>query len=225
MTRLFCQDQNIDSSPARAGFINAATMEKVGKAASHVSGCRLYLDDNQAITPLHIRNRCRQIQAREGRELGLIIVDYFQRLKCDQRQQRDDRNFAEISDALCNIAYTFKCPLLLLSQVNRECERRPNKRPVLSDLKETGALEQDAYGVALIYRDEYYNNKTTDKGIAEVIVAKNRGGKEGTIRMAWIPQFTRFADLEEDQVSDESWDEAPKESEQQGLGYCNGHSQ
>ncbi|AQX62219.1 replicative DNA helicase [Pseudomonas syringae pv. actinidiae] len=156
-------------------------------------GDRLVIDDQAGLTPSAIRARARRGARRFGKP-ALILIDYLQMMQCPGRENRANE-ISEISRSLKALAKEFQCPVVALSQLNRELERRPNKRPINADLRDSGAIEQDADLILFVYRDEVYNNDTEHKGIAELILGKHRNGSLGTVRTAFIPQHTRFANL------------------------------
>jgi replicative DNA helicase len=170
----------------------------LAQSADQLSKSKIYIDDSGDLTVMDIRTRCRRLISTE-KSLDLIVVDYLQLMKGSRASQRGDssreREISEISRGLKNLAKELKVPIIALSQLNRGVESRPNKRPMLSDLRESGAIEQDADMVCFIYRDEVYNKDSEDKGIGELIVAKHRAGETDTIRLAWLPEYTLFANL------------------------------
>lgn len=200
--RLLAMLTRIDSKRLKVGRI--ATREdwdRLAKAADQLSKSKIFIDDSGDLTVMDIRARCRRLQSMEKR-LDLIVVDYLQLMKGSRGAQRGDgsreREISEISRNLKNLSKELKVPVIALSQLNRGVESRPNKRPMLSDLRESGAIEQDADMVCFIYRDEVYHPDTEDRGIAELIVAKHRAGETATIRLKWLPEYTLFANLARD---------------------------
>lgn len=191
----------IDSKRLKVGRLADRDWPRLAQAADHLSKSKIYIDDSGDLTVMDIRSRCRRLMAMEKR-LDMIVVDYLQLMKGSKASQRGDssreREISEISRNLKNLAKEQKVPIIALSQLNRGVESRPNKRPMLSDLRESGAIEQDADMVCFIYRDEVYNKESEDKGIAELIVAKHRAGETDTIRLAWLPEYTLFANLAKD---------------------------
>ena len=172
--------------------------QSIAHGVTKISGMELFIDDAAEQSPTTIRTRCYQLLQQTGKPLTAILVDYVQ-LMHGSRQQYPNREaeVAAISGGLRALAKDFSCPVIVLSQLNRALENRPDKRPILSDLRESGALEQDASCVIFIYRDEVYKKRSRDKGIAELIIAKHRGGKTGTIRCAFIGEHQRFGNLSE----------------------------
>lgn len=198
--RLLSGVAKVDSSKLKTGRLQDRDWKNLTKAAGVLGDCRIFIDDTPAITVLEMRSRCRRLLADHG--LNLVIVDYLQLMRGNTKggkaNDSREREISEISRGLKALAKELRCPVIALSQLNRSVESRPDKRPMLSDLRESGAIEQDADIVAFIYRDEVYNKETEDKGIAEIIMAKHRAGSVGTIRLAWIPENTAFEDLASD---------------------------
>lgn len=200
--RFLSMMSRIDSKRLKIGRINTADdWARLARAADQLSKSKIFIDDSGDLTVMDIRARCRRLVSMEKR-IDLIVVDYLQLMKGTKGAQRGDgsreREISEISRNLKNLAKELKVPIIALSQLNRGVESRPNKRPMLSDLRESGAIEQDADIVCFIYRDEVYNKETEDRGIAELIVAKHRAGETDTIRLAWLAEYTLFANLSKD---------------------------
>lgn len=188
-----------EAKKLKIGRINTREdWDRLAKAADLLSKSKIYIDDSGDLTVMDIRARCRRLQAMEKR-IDLIVVDYLQLMKGSRLSQRSDgsreREISEISRNLKNLSKELKVPVIALSQLNRSVEGRPNKRPMLSDLRESGAIEQDADIVCFIYRDEVYNPESEDRGTAELIVAKHRAGETSTIRLKWLAEYTLFANL------------------------------
>src|SRR5690606_1329436 len=153
---------------------------------------QLYIDETPALSPMELRARARRL-ARQCGQLGLIIIDYLQLMSGNGGgSENRATELSEISRSMNGLAKELNCPLIALSQLNRSLEQRPNKRPVMSDLRESGAIEQDADVILFIYRDEVYNPDTPDKGSAEIIIGKQRNGPIGTVRLTWQGQYTKF---------------------------------
>lgn len=195
--RFLTSQAKVNASKLKIGKLQERDWKNLAKAASTLSESKIMIDDSAAISVLEMRARCRRLQAEHG--LGLIIVDYLQLMKGNTKSKGGsdsrEREISEISRSLKALAKELKVPVIALSQLNRGLENRPDKRPMLSDLRESGAIEQDADIVAFVYRDEVYNKDTIDKGIAEIIVAKHRAGSVGTVRLAWLPEYTTFSNL------------------------------
>jgi replicative DNA helicase len=193
----------IDASRLKTGRLQDRDWKALAKAAGQLGDARIFIDDTPALTVLEMRARCRRLLADHG--LNLVIVDYLQLMRGNTKGGKGmdsrEREISEISRSLKALAKELHCPVIALSQLNRSVESRPDKRPMLSDLRESGAIEQDADIVAFVYRDEVYNKETEDKGIAEIIIAKHRAGSVGTVRLAWQAEHTAFEDLAPDHYS------------------------
>jgi replicative DNA helicase len=191
----------IDAKRLKIGRLAERDWRNLAQAADQLSKSKIFIDDSGDLTVMDIRARCRRLVSVEKR-LDLIVVDYLQLMKGSKKASSGDgsreREISEISRNLKSLAKELKVPIIALSQLNRGVESRPNKRPMLSDLRESGAIEQDADMVMFIYRDEVYNKETEDRGIAELIVAKHRAGETATVRLAWMAEFTLFANLASD---------------------------
>ncbi|XOZ33557.1 replicative DNA helicase [Halomonadaceae bacterium KBTZ08] len=196
--RMLSSIGRIDQSRIRNGTLEQDDWPRLTSAISLLKDKPLYIDDTPALSPTEMRSRARRI-AREldsqGTELGMIMVDYLQLMRAPGNNEGRTAEISEISRALKGLAKELNCPVIALSQLNRSLEQRPNKRPVNSDLRESGAIEQDADVITFIYRDEVYNEDSTDKGIAEIIIGKQRNGPVGTVRLAFLGQYTKFEDL------------------------------
>ncbi len=192
--RMLSSVGRIDQTRIRNGKLEQEDWPKLSTAVSKLKDVPLYIDDTAALTPTEIRSRSRRV-AREQGQLGMIMVDYLQLMQIAGSSDGRTAEISEISRSLKAIAKEFQCPVVALSQLNRSLENRPNKRPVNSDLRESGAIEQDADVIMFIYRDEVYNEESPDKGIAEIIIGKQRNGPIGNCRLAFIGQYTRFENL------------------------------
>ncbi|MEM8593237.1 MAG: replicative DNA helicase [Pseudomonadota bacterium] len=192
--RLMSAVGRIDQTVLRSGKLQDADWPKLSHAASQLKDKKLFIDDTPAMSPTEINARARRI-AREHGELGMIMIDYLQLMQIKGRSENRTNEISEISRSLKIIAKEFKCPVIALSQLNRSLEQRPNKRPIMSDLRESGAIEQDADIIMFIYRDEVYNEESEAKGTAEIIIGKQRNGPIGTTRLAFIGKYTRFENL------------------------------
>jgi replicative DNA helicase len=188
----------IDQTRIRNGKLEQEDWPKLSTAMTKLKDAPLFIDDTAALTPTEVRSRARKVAREHGgdkNELGMIMLDYMQLMQVAGSTEGRTAEISEISRSLKAIAKEFKCPVVALSQLNRALEGRPNKRPVNSDLRESGAIEQDADVIMFIYRDEVYNEDTPDKGVAEIILGKQRNGPIGTCRLAFIGEFTRFENL------------------------------
>jgi replicative DNA helicase len=184
----------IDQTQVRTGRLDQPGWEKLGKAVAKLKGASLLIDDTPALTPTELRSRARRVKREHG-ELAMIMIDYLQLMRVAGSSDGRTAEISEISRGLKAIAKEFRCPVVALSQLNRALEQRPNKRPVNSDLRESGAIEQDADVIMFIYRDEVYNPESPDKGVAEIILGKQRNGPIGTVRLAFFGEYTRFENL------------------------------
>ena len=185
----------IDQSKIRSGRLEEDDWPRLTSAVSLLKDKPLYIDDTPGLSPTEMRSRARRIARENGGQLGLIMVDYLQLMRVPGNTEGRTAEISEISRSLKGLAKELSCPMVALSQLNRSLEQRPNKRPVNSDLRESGAIEQDADVIMFVYRDEVYNEDTSDKGIAEIIIGKQRNGPIGTCRLTFIGQFTRFENL------------------------------
>ena len=183
---------HIDQHKIRTGKLGDEDWPRLTSAVGILSEAPIFIDDTPALTPGELRARARRIAREHG--LGLIVIDYLQLMQGSASSSRENRatEISEISRNLKALAKELKVPVVALSQLNRSLEQRPNKRPVMSDLRESGAIEQDADVIVFIYRDEVYNEDSQDKGIAEIIVGKQRNGPIGTTRLTFLGQYTRF---------------------------------
>ena len=154
----------------------------------------MIIDDTPGISISELRSKCRKYKLEH--DLKLIIIDYLQLMSGSGRSDSRQQEISDISRSLKGLARELNVPVIALSQLSRQVEQRPDHRPMLSDLRESGAIEQDADVVMFIYRDDYYNKDTPDKNIAEIIIAKQRNGPIGTINLVWLPQYTKFANME-----------------------------
>lgn len=195
VNRLFSLESKVDAQALRTGNLSDADWEKLVEGASIIGDSELIIDDTPGISIAELRSKCRKYKLEH--DLKLIIIDYLQLMSgsgrnSDSRQQE----ISDISRSLKALARELNVPVIALSQLSRAVEQRPDHRPMLSDLRESGAIEQDADVVMFIYRDDYYNKDTELKGISEIIIAKQRNGPIGTVNLAWLPEFTKFANLE-----------------------------
>jgi replicative DNA helicase len=183
----------IDQTKIRSGQLGDDDWPRLTSAVTLLNDKQLLIDDTAALSPTEIRSRCRRA-AREHGALGLIVVDYIQLMQVTGGSENRATEISEISRSLKGIAKEFECPIIALSQLNRSLEQRPDKRPIMSDLRESGAIEQDADLIMAIYRDEVYH-EDAEKGVAEVIILKQRNGPIGRRKLAFIGQYTKFEDL------------------------------
>jgi replicative DNA helicase len=197
-TRLLGSVGRVDQSRMRTGKLGDDEWPRVTDAIARLSNTQILIDETGSLTCLELRARARRIARNYGGTLGMVVVDYLQLMSGSTGGSGENRatEISEISRSLKSLAKELQCPVVALSQLNRGLEQRPNKRPVMSDLRESGAIEQDADLILFIYRDEVYHpDTTTDKGIAEIIIGKQRNGPIGTVRLSWQGQFTKFDNL------------------------------
>jgi replicative DNA helicase len=193
--RLLASEAKVDSQRLRKGFLGETDWPKLTTAAGRLSEAPLYIDDTPAITVLEMKAKSRRLKA--DTELGLIVVDYIQLMRASGYRDNREQEISEISRSLKALAKELKVPVIALSQLNRKAEDRPNRRPQMADLRESGAIEQDADVIAFIYRDEVYNKSddNPEKGLAEIIIGKQRNGPTGTVKLAFLEKFTSFENL------------------------------
>ena len=190
--RLLSMDSKVDMQKLKTGNLERRDWDQINLALDELSQADINIDDSSR-TMVEIRNKCRRLKAARG--LDLIVVDYIQMMNIEGRSEGRQQEITTISRYLKQLAMEMECPVIALSQLSRKPDDRENHRPVLSDLRESGAIEQDADVVMFLYRDEYYNKESTDKhGECEVIIAKNRSGPTDTIYVTWIGKYTKFAD-------------------------------
>ena len=198
VNRMFSMESNVDSQKLRTGQMNDQEWERLIESAGVIGKSSLIIDDTPGITIAELRSKCRKYKLEH--DLSMVIIDYLQLMtgsgKGDSRQQE----ISDISRSLKALARELSVPVIALSQLSRAVEQRPDHRPMLSDLRESGAIEQDADVVMFIYRDDYYNHDSEKKGIAEIIIAKQRNGPIGTVELAWLPEYQRFVNLEHRQM-------------------------
>jgi replicative DNA helicase len=192
--RLLCSDARIDAHRLRTGNLNEKDWARLAKAYAELSQARLFIDDSASLTPLEMRAKCRRLKAEHG--LGLIIVDYLQLMSQGGRVENRQQEISAISRSLKGLAKELDAPLVALSQLSRAPEARTDRRPQLSDLRESGAIEQDADIVMFIYREEEHKPTDENHGIAEIIIGKQRNGPTGSIKLAFLKEYTRFENLE-----------------------------
>lgn len=201
--RLISSLGRIDQSKVRTGKLDESDWPRVTNAVKLMSEAPLFIDDTPALTPTEIRARARRLKREHG--LGLIVVDYLQLMQVHGNKENRATEISEISRSLKGLAKEMDCPVIALSQLNRNLEQRPNKRPVMSDLRESGSIEQDADLIVFIYRDEVYYEDSNDKGTAEIIIGKQRNGPIGMVRTAFLGRYTRFENYIPDAYVDEGF--------------------
>jgi len=184
----------LDQHRLRTGKLGEDDWQRLTYALGKLNDAPVFIDETPGLNVLELRARARRLQRQCGK-LGMIIIDYIQLMSASSTGENRATEISEISRALKGLAKELQVPVVALSQLNRGLEQRPNKRPVMSDLRESGAIEQDADVILFIYRDEVYNPDTSDKGTAEIIISKQRNGPIGTVRLAWLGEYTRFESL------------------------------
>ncbi|GAB6048835.1 replicative DNA helicase [Methyloparacoccus murrellii] len=194
----------IDQHRVRTGKLEDDEWPRMTSAINILAETKLFIDDTPAMTPTEVRARCRRLAREHDGQLGLVVLDYLQLMQSPGAESRVNE-ISDISRSLKALAKELNVPVIALSQLNRSLEQRPNKRPVMSDLRESGAIEQDADVIVFIYRDEVYNKETADKGTAEIIIAKQRNGPIGTARLTFLGQYTRFENFIHDPYAGESY--------------------
>jgi replicative DNA helicase len=197
IVRMLSSIGRIDQQRLRNGQLQQEDWPRLADAVTKLKDRPLFIDDTPALSPNELRARARRMKREHG-NLALIMVDYLQLMQVPGSSEGRVNEVSEISRNLKAIAKEFNCPVVALSQLNRALEGRPNKRPVMSDLRESGSIEQDADIIAFIYRDEVYHEESADQGVAEIIIGKQRNGPIGTVRLAFRKEFTRFENLAHD---------------------------
>ena len=193
--RILCSEAMVDSNKLRTGKIEDNEWTKLAEASGTLSSSQIYIDDTPGISIMEIRAKCRKLKLEKN--IGLVIIDYIQLVQgSNKRNASREQEISEISRSLKILAKEINVPVIALSQLSRSVEQRPDHRPMLSDLRESGAIEQDADIVMFLYRDDYYNENSEKKNIEEVILAKHRSGSTGTVELAWLGNYTKFANLE-----------------------------
>ena len=192
--RIMAMHSKINSQSLRTGDLTDDEWVELVETARIIGNSNLVIDDTAGISVSELRSKCRKLKLENN--LGLVIIDYLQLMTGSKRAESRQQEISEISRSLKALAREIDAPVIALSQLSRAVEQRPDKRPMLSDLRESGAIEQDADVVMFIYRDDYYNHDSEDKGISEIIIGKQRNGPTGTVKLAWLPEYTKFANLE-----------------------------
>ncbi|EMS72412.1 replicative DNA helicase [Ruminiclostridium cellobioparum] len=195
VNRMLCSEAMVDSNKMKTGQLEDNDWQKVARALGPLSEAPIFIDDTPGISITEIRAKCRRMKLEHN--LGLVVIDYLQLMQGSRsRSENRQQEISEISRSLKILAKEINVPVICLSQLSRAAETRTDHRPILSDLRESGAIEQDADIVMFLYRDDYYNPDTEKKNIAEIILAKHRSGSTGTVEMVWLGQYTKFANLE-----------------------------
>ncbi|MEM7093184.1 MAG: replicative DNA helicase [Actinomycetota bacterium] len=192
--RMLCSEAKVDATNIRNGRLKDDDWTKLAQAMGRLGDAQLWIDDDPTITVMDIRAKARRLKSKVG-DLGMIVIDYLQLMTGRTSAENRQVEVSEISRGLKILARELECPVVALSQLSRSLELRADKRPMLADLRESGAIEQDADVVMFLYRDDVYNPDSADMGQAEVIIAKHRAGPTGVVRLAWLPHYTRFANM------------------------------
>lgn len=193
VNRILCSEALIDSQKMRTGDLNDEDWDKIAHTLGPLSEAPIYIDDTPGLSIMEIRAKCRRLKLEKN--LGMVIIDYLQLMQGRGRIENRQQEISEISRSLKILAKEINVPVITLSQLSRAPEARSDRRPILSDLRDSGAIEQDADMVMFIYRDDYYNEETEKKNIAEIIIAKHRNGSTGTLELVWLGQYTKFGNL------------------------------
>lgn len=195
VNRILCSEAMVDSNKVRTGKLEEDDWTKLAGAIGPLSDAEIYIDDTPGISVMEIRAKCRKLKMEKN--IGMVIIDYLQLVQgSNKRNGSREQEISEISRSLKILAKELGVPVIALSQLSRAVEQRPDHRPMLSDLRESGAIEQDADIVMFLYRDDYYNEETDKKNIAEVIIAKHRSGSVGTVELLWLSNYTKFANID-----------------------------
>ena len=192
VNRLFALESRVDSQILRTGNLSDNDWSSLIEAAGVIGRSNL-IDDTPGISVSELRSKCRKYKLEHN--LGILMIDYLQLMQGSRKSESRQQEISDISRSLKEIARELQVPVVALSQLSRAVEQRPDHRPMLSDLRESGAIEQDADVVMFLYRDDYYNHDTEKKDVAEVIIAKQRNGPIGTVELAWLPRYTKFANM------------------------------
>ena len=196
VNRILCSEAMVDSNKVRTGKLDEQDWGKLASALGPLSEAEIYIDDTPGISVMEIRAKCRKLKLEKG--LGLVVIDYLQLITASNNRRGGSREqeIAEISRSLKILAKEIDVPVIALSQLSRAPEQRPDHRPMLSDLRESGSIEQDADMVMFLYRDDYYNEDSEKKNVAEVIMAKHRAGSTGTVELLWLGNYTKFVNID-----------------------------
>ena len=195
VNRMLCSEAMVDSNKVRTGKLDEEDWTKLAEAIGPLSEAGVYIDDTPGISVMEIRTKCRKLKMEKN--IGLVVIDYLQLISgSNKRNGSREQEISEISRSLKVLAKELNVPVIALSQLSRAVEQRDDHRPMLSDLRESGAIEQDADIVMFLYRDDYYNKESAENDIAEVIIAKQRGGSTGTVKLYWMGNYTKFVNIE-----------------------------
>ena len=201
INRMFSLQSSVDAQNIRTGRLSLDDWNRLTRSATEIGMSKLVIDDTPGVTVNEMRSKLRKVKLQMG--LDIVIIDYLQLMSGSGKSESRQNEISEISRSLKVMARELDCPVIALSQLSRAVDQRTDHRPMLSDLRESGAIEQDADVVMFIYRDDYYNKDTPKQGVSEIIIAKQRSGPIGTIELAWLPELTKFANLEHSHKNDE----------------------
>jgi replicative DNA helicase len=191
--RILSSEALVDSRKLRTGRLEDEDWARLADALGGLAGAPIYIDDTTDITVTDIKSKCKKLQMEKG--IGMVVIDYLQLMQGRSKSESRQQEISEISRSLKVLAKELQVPVITGSQLSRAVQSRNDHRPILSDLRESGAIEQDADIVMFLYRDDYYNEDTEEKNVAEVIIAKHRNGSTGTVKLLWNPEFTLFRNL------------------------------
>lgn len=191
--KLLCAEANVDMLKLRTGNLDEKDWENIARASGPLADAKIFIDDTAGVSIMEMRSKCRRLKIEHG--IDMILIDYLQLMSGSGEESRQ-QEVSEISRSIKAIAKEMKCPVIALSQLSRAPEQRADHRPMLSDLRESGSIEQDADLVMFLYRDEYYDKESEDKNVAECIIAKQRNGPVGTVKLAWLGQYSKFGSLD-----------------------------
>ena len=195
VNRILCSEAMVDSNKVRTGKLDEQDWGKLAGALGPLSEADIYIDDTPGISVMEIRAKCRKLKLEKN--IGLVVIDYLQLIQASNNKRGSrEQEISEISRSLKILAKEINVPVIALSQLSRAPEQRPDHRPMLSDLRESGAIEQDADIVMFLYRDDYYNEDSEKKNVAEVIMAKHRAGSTGTVELLWLGNYTKFVNID-----------------------------
>ena len=190
LNRLFSMEARIDAQDLRSGNLSPQEWVDLAENSEKIAKSKLIIDDTPGITISELRSKCRKYKLEQ--DIQLVVIDYIQLMSSGTKSDNRQQEISDISRALKGIARELNIPIIVLSQLNRAVDSRPDKRPMLSDIRESGAIEQDADVIMFLYREDYYNHETENKNVVEVIIAKQRNGPTGTVKLTWQPKYTRF---------------------------------
>ena len=199
--RLLCSEAMVEAQKLRSGYLRESDWPKLTLAAGNLADAPIFIDDSAAISVLELRAKARRLKA--DRNLGLVIIDYLQLMKGRAKSERREQEISEISRSLKALAKELAIPVIAISQLSRRTEERPRQRPQLADLRESGAIEQDADVILFVYREEVYREDPSNEGVAEIIIGKQRSGPTGTIRLTFLKEFTTFKDIYRAEIAGE----------------------